>query len=132
MEDLKRLEELVGSDDFEYESEDIIENMIARGAGFEVIEDLFGIMERHPLDDFGMPGAVVHFIEHFYPDFVPLLVSSVRRAPSLHTVWMLNRCINGAKDKQELIDVLREVTENENADKAVRDSAKGFLDYQMK
>ena len=127
---LEKLESLVGSDDFEYDSEDIISEMEAEGAGFETIDSLLGIMERHPLDDFGMPGAMVHFIERFYPEFPPLLIASVKRAPSLHTVWMLNRCINGAKDKSELLSVLEGVINNENADIAVRDKAKEFFEYQ--
>ena len=127
---LEKLESLVGSDDFEYDSEDIISEMEAEGAGFETVEALLGIMERHPLADFGMPGAMVHFIERFYPQFVPLLIDSVKRAPSLHAVWMLNRCINGASDKSELLSVLEGVINNENADNAVRDHAKEFFEYQ--
>lgn len=127
---LEKLESLVDSDDFEYDSEDIISEMEAEGAGFETVEALLGIMERHPLADFGMPGSMVHFIERFYPQFVPLLIDSVKRAPSLHTVWMLNRCINGASDKSELLSVLEGVINNENADNAVRDNAKEFFEYQ--
>ena len=127
---LEKPESLVGSNDFEYDSEDIISQMEAEGAGFETIEALLGIMERHPLDDFGMPGAMVHFIERFYPEFLPLLTASVKRAPSLHTVWMLNRCINGATDKSELLSVLEGVVNNDDAHIAVRDKAKEFFEYQ--
>ena len=52
---LKKLESLVGTDDFDYESEEIMEQLEEAGAGQEIIADLLGIMERHPLDDFGMP-----------------------------------------------------------------------------
>ena len=34
---LKQLEGLVGSDDFEFESEEIIEKLKAEGAGFEIV-----------------------------------------------------------------------------------------------
>ena len=129
---LKQLEDLVGADDFEFESEDIMEQLEEEGAGFEIIEPLLGIMERHPLDYFGMPGAMVHFIERFYPQHVPLLIESIRRAPAMHTVWMLNRCINGAEKKDEYIGVLREVAENENVDKAIREQANSFIEYQTK
>ena len=128
---LKQLEELIGSDDFEFGSEEIIRKLIEEGAGFEIIEELLSIMERHPLDDFGMPGAMVHFIEHFYPDFVPLLINSVKRAPAMHTVWMLNRCINGSSNKEELLAVLKSTADNETINKNIRDSAKSFLDYQL-
>jgi hypothetical protein len=127
---LEQLETLVGSDDFEFESEEIMERLEEEGAGFEIVEKLFAIMERHPLDDFGMPGAVVHFIERFYPSFLPLLTASVDRAPSLHTVWMLNRCINGTNDKEKLISLLRKTADDPAVDKAIRDLAGSFLDHQ--
>ena len=128
---LRQLESLIGTDDFEFVSEEIFEKLENEGAGFEIVNDLIGIMERHPLDDLGMPGPVVHFIERFYPDYLPALVDSVKRAPSMHTVWMLNRCINGTKDKTELVAVLRSVVDNDDADELVRDAARGFLDYQQ-
>lgn len=124
---LKQLEDLVGSDDFEFESEEIMEELKAEGAGFEIIEQLFSIMEKHPLDDFGMPGAMVHFIESFYPDYLPLLIDSVRRAPAMHTVWMVNRCINGKTDQEALLSVLRDTANDDSVDQAIRDSAKSFL-----
>ena len=128
---LKQLEGLVGSDDFEFESEEIIKQLIAQGAGFETVAKLLSIMERHPLDDFGMPGAMVHFIEHFYPDFVPLLIDSLKRTPTIHTVWMLNRCINGSNNHDELLSVLKNIANDDTIDLAISDSAKSFLDYQL-
>jgi len=127
---LMDLENLVGTDDFEYDSEDIMAQIEETGAGIETIENLLAIMERHPLDDFGMPGAMVHFMERFYPDFLPFLFRSVRRAPALHTVWMLNRCMNGSSDKEPYRSALHDVVNNENADQAVRDSAREFLANQ--
>ncbi len=128
---LRQLEDLIGSDDFEFEAEEIMEQLVEEGAGFEIVGELFSIMERHPVDDLGMPGPMVHFIEQYHPEHIPLLISSVKRAPTLHTVWMLNRCINGSADRDEYISILKEAAENENADKAVRDSARSFLDYQL-
>ena len=122
-----KLESLIGTDDFEYESEEIMESIEEEGAGLETVEELLSLMERHPLADLGMPGAVVYFIEKHYPDHIPLLISSVRRTPTLHTVWMLNRCKNGSNDKYKFISILKEVSENENADKAVRELAESFL-----
>lgn len=127
---LKQLEELAGSDDFESESEEIIERLKEEGAGIEIVERLFPIMESHPLDDFGMPGAMTHFIESFYPEFLPLLIDSVKRAPTMHTVWMLNRCINGKYETEKLLSVLKDIAEDDNVDATIRNSAKGFLDHQ--
>ena len=127
---LEKLEELADSDDFEFESEEIIEQLEEDGAGIEIVEKLFSIMERHPLDDFGMPGAMTHFIERFYPEFLPLLIDSVKRVPTMHTVWMLNRCINGKYETEKLLSVLKDIAEDDNVDATIRDSAKDFLNYQ--
>lgn len=52
-------------------------------------------MERHPLISSGTPGALVHYVESFYKKgYEELLEKSVRNAPTVHTVWMLNRLIN--------------------------------------
>lgn len=129
---LSKIEQLVGSYDFEYEMEEIMDKIEAEGAGFEIVEKLIGIMERHPLADFGMPGAMVHFIEKYDPEYIPLLINSIKRSPALHTVWMLNRCINGSENKEEYINLLKQVAENNNLDKAIRESAQEFVDYQLK
>ncbi|MBR5372081.1 MAG: hypothetical protein IK130_07685 [Oscillospiraceae bacterium] len=124
---LKKLESLVGTDDFDYESEEIMEQLEEAGAGQEIIADLLGIMERHPLDDFGMPGAMVHFIERFHPAHLPLLSASLRRAPALSTVWMLSRCINGGVQAAEGTALLSEIAGNAQLDPAIRDLANSFL-----
>ena len=128
---LKELEDLVGSDYFEFDSEEITDKIESEGAGPEIIEDLLGIMERHPLEDFGMPGAMVHFIEKFDPEYIPILIKSIQRRPSIHTVWMLNRCINGTKDADKYIDLLKAVSEDESLEEDIRDSALEFYEYQM-
>ena len=127
---LKQLEDLVGSDDFESESEEIIEQLEEEGAGIEIVEDLLSIMERHPLDDFGMPGAMVHFIETFYPAYLPTLIDSVKRAPAMQTVWMLNRCINGKTESEKLLSALKDLADDDTVDKTIKESARNFLDYQ--
>lgn len=129
---LDEIEQLVGSYDFEYEMEEIMNRIEAEGAGFEIVEKLLGIMERHPLDDFGMPGAMVHFIENYHPEYIPILINSIKRSPALHTVWMLNRCINGSENKEEYINLLKQVADDEKLDKAIRESAQEFVDYQLK
>ena len=73
---------------------------------------------------------MVHFIENYYPDYLPLLISSVQRSPAMHTVWMLNRCINGKNDTEKLLSVLKDIANDDSLDKTIKDSAKSFLDYQ--
>ncbi|MCM1540295.1 MAG: hypothetical protein NC121_03450 [Blautia sp.] len=126
---LQEIEQLVGSDDFEYEMEEKMSQIEAEGAGFEIVDDLIRMMERHPLDDFGAPGAMVHFIERFSPRYEPLLVESIKRSPSMHTLWMLNRCIN-ADHKAEYVNILEEVAGRKNVEKLIRDTAREFVDFQ--
>lgn len=128
---LREIEELVGSDDFIYDVEEKIELIKDEGAGIEIVTPLLQIMERHPLDDFGMPGAMVHFIETFYPRYEPDLIESLKRRPALHTVWMLNRCINISPKKDEYLSIMKEIADREDIEEEIRNSAQEFLDYQM-
>lgn len=128
---LREIEELVGSDDFIYDVEEKIELIKDEGAGIEIVTPLLQIMERHPLDDFGMPGAMVHFIETFYPRYEPDLIESLKRRPALHTVWMLNRCINISSKKDEYLSIMKEIADREDIEEEIRNSAQEFLDYQM-
>ena len=42
-----------------------------------------------------MPGDLVHFVELFYKHgYEELLVSSVRKNPTAHNIWMVHRCFN--------------------------------------
>ncbi len=129
---LEQLESLVGSDDFDYESMEIIEKLRAEGAGLETAEKMLQIIERHPLYDFGMPGEMAYFIEDLYPDYLPALIASVNRTPALLTVWMLNRCINASDQKDGLLSVLKRTAENPAAAREIRDSAAGFYEYQTR
>ena len=128
---LQEIENLVGSDSFEYEIDDKIEQIRETGAGIEIVTLLLQIMERHPLADFGMPGAMVHFIETFYPSYEPNLIESLKRRPTLHTVWMLNRCINVSSKKEEYLRLMKEIADSEDIENEIRKSAQEFVDFQM-
>ena len=128
---LQEIEELVDSDSFEYEIDEKIERIKDSGAGIEAVTPLLQIMERHPLADFGMPGAMVHFIETFYPSYEPYLIESLKRRPTLHTVWMLNRCINVSSDKDEYLSLMRKIADSKDIEKEIRYSAQEFYDFQM-
>ena len=69
-------------------------------------------MERHPLTDFGSPGPIVHFVERFYKKgYEEELLLSLKRMPTLHTVWMLNRIINGTDQAEVYLDILKGISE---------------------
>ncbi|MCH5195185.1 MAG: hypothetical protein J1F28_00640 [Oscillospiraceae bacterium] len=128
---LREIEELVGSDDFIYAMEEKMSLIKDEGAGIETVTPLLQIMERHPLDDFGMPGAMVHFIETFYPSYEPYLIESLKRRPTLHTVWMFNRCINATSKKDEYLSLMKEIVNREDIEKEIRNSAQEFVDFQF-
>ena len=126
---LEELENLVGSDDFESGSEKIIDQLQEAGADEDIIPLLLQIMERHPLADFGMPGAMVHFMEAFDPEYEEYLIESLRRRPTVHTVWLLNRCINVHAHKERFLDLLRETAKHPDAEPEVRRAALELLEY---
>jgi hypothetical protein len=78
-------------------------------------------MEDHPSIEYGTPGALVHFVERFYgKGYEDKLVESVKRKPTLSTVWMLNRLINGTKvpdTKRLLVATLKQARLNPLADR---------------
>jgi hypothetical protein len=95
---------------------------------------LLRFMEEHPDLDFGAPGPLVHFLERFYRrGYEVELLASLARHPTSHTLWMLNRIINGTADpdqRAQLLDVLRSSAEHPSANKTVRETALGFLQHQ--
>jgi len=92
------------------------------------VQPLLRLMERHPLTDFGSPGPIVHFVERFYKKgYEEELLLSLKRMPTLHTVWMLNRLINGTDQAKFYLDILKEISENASCDKEIREEALHFL-----
>ena len=73
--------------------------------------DIFKLMEANPDIDYGMPGPVVHFMEKYYGNgYEEELLESVKRKPTLHTLWMMNRVLNDddLKDRDKYLCVLEE------------------------
>lgn len=100
------------------------------GYGVEAVVSLLMLMERHPLVDFGMPGEIVHFVETFSGNgYEDLLVQSVKRNPTLHTVWMLHRLINDPNGTRnnEFVSLVKEVADRTDIDKGIANLAKDFL-----
>jgi hypothetical protein len=95
------------------------------------VEPILRFMESNPSLDFGMPGPLVHFVESFFRrGYEQKLVDSVRRRPTSHTVWMLNRVINGTtsvEERQGLIEAMKEASTNPLADIDARLKATHFL-----
>lgn len=105
------LQEIAKRPDFPSDSEAIVDSWISGGMGFEAVNHVLRFMEGNPDIDYGKPGALVYFLERFYlHGYEDQLIASIRRKPTPHTVWMLNRLINGAKSsgiRSHYIDELR-------------------------
>lgn len=105
----------------------------AGGPTISQIVTILQFMESQPDLDFGTPGPLVHFAES-YPDlwaYEAELRQSLRSRAIPHTLWMLNRLINGAREadhKASLIAVLKDLAVN-SADENVRAEAKVFLNF---
>ena len=128
---IERLEDELDSDDFEYVMEDCMQELDESGTGIEAVEPLLRLMERHPLSDFGMPGAIVRYAEQFYGrGYEDILVSSVERRPTLHTVWMLNRIINAEEDeseKEKYEDVMINILDRTEIEDEIKNSVRELL-----
>ncbi len=125
---IKEVEDSIGSDDFELVMEDNVMKLEIQNVGIEAVEPLLQLMERHPLDDFGMPGAIVHFVERFYKKgYEELLVKSIKRKPTMHTVWMLNRIKNGSENKKDYIELMNDIINRNDVEDEIKNQARAFV-----
>jgi len=116
------------NEDFETVMMDCMEEIEENYNQLDSVQPLLRLMERHPLTDFGSPGPIVHFVERFYKKgYEEELLLSLKRIPTLHTVWMLNRLINGTDQAEVYLDLLKEISENTSYDKEIREEALHFL-----
>ena len=63
------------------------------------------------------------------------LLESIERQPTPHTVWMLNRVINGKHDPQErraILSVMERVVQHPAADAFTRERAADYLEFQAR
>ena len=90
---LEVLTENIKKEDFEAIYE--ILNIIKEEDSMLYIEWILHFMEENPKIDYGMPGPLVHFMEKKYKKgYEKLLLESIKRKPTEHTVWMLNEKSN--------------------------------------
>ena len=116
------------NEDFETVMMDCMEEIEENYNQLDSVQPLLRLMERHPLTDFGSPGPIVHFVERFYKKgYEEELLLSLKRMPTLHTVWMLNRIINGTDQAEVYLELLKEISENASYNKEIREEALHFL-----
>ena len=116
------------NEEFETVMMDCMEEIEENYNQLDSVQPLLRLMERHPLTDFGSPGPIVHFVERFYQKgYEEELLLSLKRMPTLHTVWMLNRLINGTDQAEVYLELLKEISENASYNKEIREEALHFL-----
>jgi len=129
----EQLLKIVSSDDFAKSSAELTEAWSTQAVGVESIDPILEFIEAQPDLDYGTPGALVHFVEAFYrKGYVERLIKSIGRKPTMLTVWMLNRIINGAHEettKDKFISIMREAATNVNTDRKTLDRINGFLEH---
>ena len=128
---LEVLTENIKKEDFEAIYE--IHNIIKEEDSMLYIEWILHFMEENPKIDYGMPGPLVHFMEKKYKKgYEKLLLESIKRKPTEHTVWMLNRILNDVnlEERNVYMDVLKAIVKDSKYDEELRSLAKEFLEYQ--
>lgn len=126
-----QLEHIAVRSDFPTRSAQLTEEWLSAGIGLVAIEPVLRFMESHPGIDFGQPGALVHFVERYFGQgYEGKLIESIERKPTPHTVWMLNRVVNGTEasdQRQRYVGVLERARLNPMADEAARKQISHFL-----
>ncbi|WP_186198042.1 hypothetical protein [Burkholderia gladioli] len=110
--------------------DDLCDEIDSRGDGGRFLDAIFAILENNPSEDFGSPGAIVHAVERYFgKGYEQKLIESLSRNPTIHTVWMLNRVINGVDGdlKVFLVDLMGKISSDNSIGADVRGAAKEFL-----
>ncbi len=121
-----QIEQLILKSDANSEKiEQLAEELLEGDDALDAIEPILRIMEANEDTDFGMPGPLVHFMERFYKrGYEALLLESVKRRATPHTLWMLNRIFNDAdvRTKTRLLALMataKDVPELSDATRAI-------------
>jgi hypothetical protein len=105
------------ADDFDLRADQLVMS-IDPLLGDTICQPIFQFFESHPLSYAGAPGAFVHYVETFYPSYVPALIHSVRQRPSLNTILMTNRILNSSDCtpplRDELLAILSSTAEDQS------------------
>jgi hypothetical protein len=126
-----QLERIASVHNFVAGSAALTESWSAAHVGIEAIEPVLQFIERHPDIDFGTPGPLVHFVEQYYGQgYEEKLLQSLARKPTMLTVWMLNRVINGTEEparKRPFLETLDSARRHHLADHNVVQLVDEFL-----
>ena len=128
---LRSLEAIATADDFVYQAYQLTDKWEAEPDSYKAVDPILLFLEEHPDLDVGSPGPLVHFIEKFFGQkYEAKLLESLRRKPTSHTIWMLNRIINGVTDPKQrrmYVEPMSEAMNHPLADSIAREEASRFL-----
>lgn len=120
---ITRLQNAAKEDEEYYMEDDLIDAINEYPEPFELVEPILEIIGTHPRVDFGMRGDLVHFLEQFYKHvYEELLVSSVRKNPTAHNIWMVHRCFNDVNNlKREMFaELMKELTDDSSVSMGIK------------
>lgn len=114
---------------------DLVESLADVADPTPVFPAIFRFLEKYPAAEHGTPGPLVHLLEKTYPGgFESLLMKSLERRPTYHTVWMVNRLLNapdiGKPDRVRFLEALKQAQHHQTIDEGARDLAAEFLQFQ--
>ncbi len=113
----------------------LAEEVSGHSEGLAAVRILLRLLETNPDIDWGSPGPVVHAVEKFHKKgYEPLLLESVARAPTSHTLWMVNRVANGVESgmREQFLAAMRAAASRDDVAAEVRATAQRFLEFQSK
>lgn len=124
---ITQLQSKAKEDEAYYMDADLIDAINEYPEPFELVEPILEIIGTNPTVDFGMPGDLVHFVELFYKHgYEELLVSSVRKNPTAHNIWMVHRCFNDVNNPKR--DMFVKLMKELKADSSVSTDIKKEID----
>lgn len=127
---LQQMEACIEDNEVTYEFDDLIDKINDLDLECSSIEPLLMFIEEYPLVDFGFPGEIVHYLEKYYKHgYEDKLIDSIKRRPTRHTVFMLNRLINGNQDEKYLF-LMKAILDRNDVEQAIKEDVQEFLNYQ--
>lgn len=110
----------------------LVEELRKNKDGYLACESLFRLFEKYPNREFGTPGEPVHCLEQYSGVYENFLCQSLKRQPTVMTLWMLNRIINAADsvDFENYLELLHQSIHHPLANKETIALAEHFYQYQ--
>lgn len=126
---IQALNKSVNTNSAYYLDDEINEAMMQYSNPIEFVEPILEIIGSNPEVDFGMPGDLVRFVERFYKQgYEELLISSTRKKPTAHNIWMVHRCYNDKKNPlhDEFKSLIEEIRNSNSLTEQVKNTIDEF------